>query len=404
MFGKYLAGLKKTIDLLHEAEKKPMESGPLWLAMQERLIVQLTDTENRIRGARAEIKRIKNELTKKHPKLVAGQLKKGIKQQEVRIETNEKLLFVYRSIGDAMAYTFISRHDIKPMSEKQHAGFISNKKGSRFERRMLRYTFKAGGIAILNDLTNYLRYFDLTVIKDHDVWFPIELKSSKSLAKNPRVQRQMEAGGTLLKYLLDDEPMAVPGMQDAQRIRLSQTSKTKHYISQLNEYIATARSSGSHFGKPEKGLVYWVGSRFEPPEDALKGFRSAPHLLSLNEHKFIEIACLPLVKIFQRTEDYLSFLQGEFVVMMALDTEPMKAYALKRGYDMLPADQPNFAFLFQPHIPDRPAFQISVPMFLRIFLECYSPKWFMKENLDFAEQQATPENLEALKFKSDHEI
>lgn len=51
MFGRYLPGLRITIDLLHDAEKKPIKSGALWLAMQERLIVQITDTENRIRKA-----------------------------------------------------------------------------------------------------------------------------------------------------------------------------------------------------------------------------------------------------------------------------------------------------------------------------------------------------------------
>ncbi|NNU33418.1 hypothetical protein HK413_03255 [Mucilaginibacter sp. S1162] len=204
----------------------------------------------------------------------------------------------------------------------------------------------------------------------------------------------------MMDYLIDDEPMAVPvpGI-DGQRIRLTQTSKTKHYIDQLNEYIAIGRETGSHFGQPEKGLVYWAGFRFEPPDEILKSFSSAPYMFSLNEHKFTETACLPFVKIFQRTEDYLAFLQGDFVVMMLLDTEPMRKYAFKRGYEMLPSDQPNFAFLFQPHDPDKPAFQISVPMFLRIFLECYSPHWFIKENMDFAHQATLPGQLDVFKDK-----
>ncbi|NNU33417.1 hypothetical protein HK413_03250 [Mucilaginibacter sp. S1162] len=165
--------------MLHEAEKKPLKSGALWLSIQERLIVQITDTENRIRKARAGIKRIKHELTNKHSKEIATALKKEIEYQNDQIDLSERLLFVYRSIGDAMAYTFISRHDIKPLSEKQHAGFISNKKGNRFERQVLRLAFNRGAIAILNDLTNYLRYFDITIIKDHNVWLPLELKSGK---------------------------------------------------------------------------------------------------------------------------------------------------------------------------------------------------------------------------------
>lgn len=59
------------------------------------------------------------------------------------------LLFQYRSIGDAIAFTFIDRHDIKPQAEKELAGFISCKKGNRAKREALRMVFKSGGIAIL---------------------------------------------------------------------------------------------------------------------------------------------------------------------------------------------------------------------------------------------------------------
>ncbi|MBC7399625.1 MAG: hypothetical protein H7289_06745 [Mucilaginibacter sp.] len=187
-----------------------------------------------------------------------------------------------------------------------------------------------------------------------------------------------------------------------QRIRVSQTSKTKHYIQKLNEYIDIAKKKGSCVGKPEEGLIYWIAYRSEPSDEPLKSFNSAPLYFSLNARKFAETACLPFIKIFQRTTDYLAFLKGEMVIIMLLEIDLLKRYAFEQGYDMINADEPEFSYFFRPHEMGKQSFYISDHMVTRFFLECYSPKWFIKETIDFINHPTLPDQLNVLDQNSSH--
>src|SRR5690606_25362697 len=139
-----------------------MGSGTTCLLIQEKLIVSLTNIEYRIRKAKNEASGIKKLLANKNlqnSKEKSKQLKAQSKILLKRIDDYQNIRILFKSIADGIAFLYINRFDLKAQNFKQSTGFISNKKGSRLERKCFRYAFKAGGIAIMNDLTNVLKYF-----------------------------------------------------------------------------------------------------------------------------------------------------------------------------------------------------------------------------------------------------
>ena len=59
---------------------------------------------------------------------------------------------------------YFDKWDIKPQSFKEPPGFVSEKAGLNFELRILRLVFSSGHVEILNDLTNCLRYGDVSIL------------------------------------------------------------------------------------------------------------------------------------------------------------------------------------------------------------------------------------------------
>lgn len=171
---------------------EPLKSQDLCLEVQETLIRKISYFEKRIRFLKAQIKSSKQLLrTKISPPLTkpqAAALKLHIEDGYYLIDQYQRLQFLFRTIGDALAFIYLDTWDIKPMAFKESPGAISGKKGARLERKILRAIVRSGYVAILNDLTNCLRFGDITVVRDG---FPqiLEVKSSK--AKDARSNRQI---------------------------------------------------------------------------------------------------------------------------------------------------------------------------------------------------------------------
>jgi hypothetical protein len=94
----------------------------------------------------------------------ASALKVRLKQNASRKDDYDTILLVLRDIGDAVAFTYIDKWDIKPLClAKEPAGFISGKEGLRLELNIFRYLKSKNKICILNDITNSIRHGDITV-------------------------------------------------------------------------------------------------------------------------------------------------------------------------------------------------------------------------------------------------
>lgn len=71
-----------------------------------------------------------------------------------------------RQMGDSIAFSYFNKYDLKLLCWKQSAGFISGKKGLDKELKIFKSYFESGEFAILNDITNSLRFGDITISKN----------------------------------------------------------------------------------------------------------------------------------------------------------------------------------------------------------------------------------------------
>jgi hypothetical protein len=109
----------------------------------------------------------------------------------------------------------------------------------RLERAILRAVFRKGGMGILNDLTNCLRYGDITV-PIGGKFLLIEAKSGKS--RTPHGERQETKMRKISDYLLCDRTNELYGSSgDFSRLPLD--GKEVHHRPQLNETIRLAWAS-----------------------------------------------------------------------------------------------------------------------------------------------------------------
>ena len=155
MINYYRQSIINLLAAVHEARKSPFENINIWQNVQEELIKKLSYAEKRIRFLKkeiTEINKIRKTSYKRLSKDESLSEKANLKRKKLKLEEYRWLIDIYKSIGDSIAFTFLHKLDIKPQNFKQSSGFITEKSGFTNERRMFRYTFKIGGIAILNDL------------------------------------------------------------------------------------------------------------------------------------------------------------------------------------------------------------------------------------------------------------
>ena len=264
-----LAAYKKTLlDLFSKVQQlstAPHHTAKLCLEIQEILIRRITYVERIISKLKAEIKEFRIELGTKRSvrftKQEAEQIKQAIETDSYVIDRYNEHMFILKSVGDAIAHTYINKWDIKPMVFKESPGFVSGKKGSRLERQILRRTSEMGITVILNDLTNCLRYGDITVPRGDGPFMLIEAKSPNKKRKrlNERGERQLEAMNKINSYLASDNTQELFGIKGP-FIRFSVKEEERNHISRLNELIEQGMNSGEAYDEIEEGLFYFVST------------------------------------------------------------------------------------------------------------------------------------------------
>lgn len=382
MLNYYLPAYQRCVQLFFQAKKRPLRHKHLWLELQEKLIIQISRIENRIRAQRTEIKEIKAHLGNRSyntSRQKASELKAYLEYLKDKIDLDHKLLFLYHSIGDGIAFTFIDRHDIKPQAEKETAGFISGKKGNRAERKVLRLAFKLGDIALLNDLTNYLRFSDLTIIEGYQRWYPVEIKSGRSSAGNARAKRQAEASKHQFDYILNDAILQIPGT-DVKRSRVEPLSKIKGHRKTFNKLLDEAKQIGAAGKMVEAGLYYTINYGQKPNDEFLRKMDQPVHVM-LNAYKYNNTLYYPMLMLFDSSEHYIDFIRGEVVISIFFEIDILRRYAKEMNYSFSPQQDKNGAYHFIPVNPQQLAFRATSFALGKIFFQLYSPKWWLKETI-----------------------
>jgi hypothetical protein len=128
--------------------------------LQQLLYREIIGAEQKIRQLKSELKGV----VKNH----GASASKRSSYLRNRIEGLRQSVFVWRSFGDAIAFTYMDKFALKQTyfniensNAKQDAGFLSDKYGSSYEINVLESALAAQVPALLVDLTNTIRYGDV---------------------------------------------------------------------------------------------------------------------------------------------------------------------------------------------------------------------------------------------------
>ena len=185
-----------------------------------------------------------------------------------------------RSLCDGLAFAFLSKWDIKPLSSKEAAGHISGKAGASLERRILRaIAFRGRTVAILNDLTNCLRHGDITLPGEPPRVFEVKSGSHRTT----RDERQQQKATEVANFLRNDVAANWKGTGVTLR-RIEIQVPERHHRRRLPEMIRSADDQGMALSWPEPGLCYLALGRTSA-ETALRRvlprFKSPPLVVPL---------------------------------------------------------------------------------------------------------------------------
>jgi hypothetical protein len=370
------------VNLVKCLQESPFQKRELCREIQESLITVISRTERKIRELKRKMETSRKQLHNRHfrhSKEQSNQIKKKLNILNNKIDEFQEFRLFVKSIGDAVAFLYINRYDLKPQNFKQQTGFITNKKGSRLERLTWRYAFKIGGIAILNDLTNVLRYFDVTIIKQFDDWLPIEVKSGRS-----RKQLQYEKGAVILDYLFRDTPSDVYDLGYKQH-RASPASKIVDHKETVNLLIADARANGYAFKILEEGLFGLAFFQFD--ESKLDLFLKnqnirKPYVFVQNSFKLTLEGYYPFILLINDSKDYLDFIFDNLSILIVFDMYTMETLAEANEFLCDFPETREAAIRFRSKDNPVVQFAISEHYFGRIFFEYASPKSLVTEAMN----------------------
>src|ERR1700688_1509678 len=124
---------------VNELRADPLDKRLLALEIQEQLLQRIRRAERLMRQIRSENKLIKRTLAQRDTQRdVARKAKARHLAGEERIEQQRTLISILRSVGDSIAFIYGDRWDLKQMALKEESGFITGKRGTRLERKILR--------------------------------------------------------------------------------------------------------------------------------------------------------------------------------------------------------------------------------------------------------------------------
>jgi hypothetical protein len=261
VLSRYKNGLVALFERVHELQADPTGKRLLALEIQEELLLRIGRAERVIRRTRDEINELKCRLAQRgNDRETSRQIKTQRIAGEAKIEIQKEMLAIFRAVGDAIAFIYGDRWDLKQLVKHESSGFITGKQGTRFERHALRHVFHTtrDAVAVLNDLTHTLRYGDITVFSP-TVWPEgrfglIELKSGRGGSRS-RVARQSEALNRVSNYLETDERQAEDGSTWK---RFSIKYPPEHHFDAVAQMIAEMPRAGWLFREIEPGLHYGV--------------------------------------------------------------------------------------------------------------------------------------------------
>lgn len=331
MIGYYKKLLIDTFNQLKEIKQSPATTCIRSLELQRILVNRIMSIEKRIRQNGLLIHKLRKTLDKYISKEDLIQKSSQIKALTSINHQYKEIISIFRAVGDGLAFIYLNKWDVKPFVFKEPCGFISGKTGLAKELTILKRLHKENKVAILNDITNCLRYGDITVPING---FPylIEVKSSKF--KTKRSQRQLENANRILNYLTSDRIEKLYGIGPV--IRVNSQYSEKNYVEELNDCIERAYKDGYCAREIEKGLTYYVESRLINERFLSSIFSKVkrPFVFFVNDVKHIPMAYHPFTLSIGSPERLYDFYSGRFLISVIVDLHTLSAKFLKKGLEV----------------------------------------------------------------------
>lgn len=299
--------------------------------IQDRLYRRIIYIEQRIRTIRCKAGKLKAMVRhSRQSREDSKAMKAQIAALQFTVSEYQWLLYIFRLIGDGLAYTYFCKWDIKPLSFREPAGFLSGKRGCRFERHVVREANDSGVPAIQTDLTNCLRHGDVCFYDG----LP-HLVEVKSGSMNARGERQIADIQRMSNYLRSD--VANDGHGTPRLTRVALHSTEINHVNAINKALLDARVNQHGYISPETGLHYMVART--GPEGLLSSVLSKvnrPVLFWLNDMKNRKnwSSYYPFTLSFQSPDDIIDFIEGNVIITVIMDETIFAKHFASRGYSV----------------------------------------------------------------------
>lgn len=388
MLSRYRSGLIALFERLHQLQADPIGKRLLALGIQEELLLRIGRAERIIRLTRNEIDALKCRLARRgNDRETSRQIKIQRIAAEKKIELQKEVLAILRAVGDAIAFIYGDRWDLRQLVKHEPSGFITGKRGTRFERRVLRKVFDVtrDAVAVMNDLTHTLRHGDITAFSP-TIWPEgrfclVELKSGRG-GSHSRLARQTEAIERVSNYLKTDVRQGTDGSTWR---RVSIISHPEHHFDAVAQLIAELPRPGWLLREIEPGLHYCVikyreGVKFSGEMfDAVKKLAHPQCVfLFVNELKYEhDLAYYPFPLCFRDPEELFRFYSGELLIYIIIDMERVNEILLPHCLTARLSNHDHFAWEIVPPA-DEEGWQISSRMVWRLAGEFLRLDWLLE--------------------------
>ena len=394
MFGYYRRRLLWITERLRHQEANPDDLANLE-AMQKWLVRQIFVAEDKQQSLKVERKALKARLASRLDKAQSQTAKRRIAWLDRRTERLRDVTYVFRCFGDGIAFIYLDRHAVKPLSFegegqfiKRSAGSLSGKAGLAREILVLQSALDHGVPALLCDLTNSIRHGDVCLLGASDPHL-IEVKSRSDGGTRGDRQR---VDVTRLNVFFENDGGEVLGAPTVARGALS--SPPIDHTATLNAVIASARAGGRCVASPEPG-VQIIGQRTSSASEIFDGVTMTGSLgvYSLNAWKMDRtwLSYRPFTLLIRDPEALFEFIAGDLFLIVVIDFDYLiDAFKTAGLTARLNRDS---AYFVSGDWPDgmEGAWGMSGHYADRIGLELLSPRWVATEQARQVLQMA--ENL-----------
>lgn len=381
IFSYYKNSLISLISSVQKLNREPENNLQLCKEIQLSLVDRIFYIEKRIRILRTELETTKKNLHRKLDQPLtkdeARSLKAKIKTIEGNISDYHDLRKAYKSIGDAIAFTFIDKWSIKQFAQKEDVGFLSGKDGFRLEIETFRAGFSYGIISILHDLTNCLKHGDVSFIIEEKPILTLECKSRKGGSK--RGNRQLSNIKEIYDFLQTD----IKEVDGHKVFRTSLQNEEISYSNLVTKLIETSIEEGVSFQQIETGLYYLISTRSSNFDKLQGSFKSSSQIvvIVLNDMKFNSIGYMPFTLLIQNPEYVYKFYHGEFIICVLIDIEEIRNELKNQGISIELMESEGYIFRLYRSV-DGLEYHISRYLFYRIANEFLSLSWFIQEMIE----------------------